>query len=999
MAGGVLLSVLAAFLMVLIELGYVLLFRAPEFEYVSQGIWFVGVVCAVPLGVASVLGVVEGICVLGISTAGKRLAKQRLAEPKWMARIVTLITLPAVALVVAKAFAGRWVRQIPGKDFIALGVGFLGLALVYCSLRLVVFCRDRFRIRRWGFRHAIILISMLFFLTCLAYVVDQRVLVNLYPVFHIVLVLFAFVCCQLIVGITHLAWRRSLIWLGKVLDPKIMLMVALATIAFSSWGIIHAGQSEQMRYLISRHTCVQSKLLILFSGLGFGRAPNPLQTLAAPPAFEAEQLLKGPHNQDANLVLISVDALRADHMGIYGYERNTTPNLNRWAKKATVFERGYCSSPHTSFSVTSLLTGNYAFSIQGQRQTTIADVLRRYGYKTAGFFPPAVFYIDGHLFSAYQASMYGFEYVKYEFLDAAKRVKQILSFLDNYRGRKVFVWVHFFEPHEPYELHPPFDFGPSAVDKYDGEIAYVDHQIGLLINYLQKERPNTIVGLTGDHGEAFGEHDAHYHGNALYEEQIRVPVMISTPGGKERFVKGPVQNIDLPVTMLSIVDVPLPASMRGTNLGPWLVGEDPKALPPVFSEINNKKAAIHGSYKLIHDTTWDFSELYDLETDAIERKNMAAEKPKLVADLKQKLGSWMSSHKIRTRGLGNVDEVELLFEKGRRKDPGSIPGLAKLSRSASVEVRREAVRLLTLMRARSAKEVLVKATEDPDPGVWIQAKIGAAMFGDSKSLSVLPQLLWKNDLPPALRRDAQLTMALHGDGSATNELVRILDDSKDVYEQLEIVRALGKLGDPRAIPAIKRQMEHLRVHNVAIDALGRIGAQTVLPDLIKSLERDPYVNWRQHAARALGRVGDPRAVPVLQNAVRKELEVSVVAEALFALGKLGELHVPGVETTKIGPWQCNAEQCDTEIPVSCEEKRALLIVFETEKEKRFVSVSCGEKEIAQFDFSNEPKSPAEREAPAPATMVYLGKNGGRVRLSARGKPVQIRFLGLRTNTN
>jgi len=124
--------------------------------------------------------------------------------------------------------------------------------------------------------------------------------------------------------------------------------------------------------------------------------------------------------------------------------------------------------------------------------------MRRYGWKTAAFFPPAVFFIDAQKMKTFETNNFDFEYVKYEYLDADQRVEQIDDFFRKENPRRVFLWLHLFEPHEPYQAHPGHDFGSRDIDRYDSEIAYCDAVVGRVIAYLQRERPNAIIVVAAE---------------------------------------------------------------------------------------------------------------------------------------------------------------------------------------------------------------------------------------------------------------------------------------------------------------------------------------------------------------------------------------------------------------------------------------------------------------------------------------------------------------------
>jgi len=1005
-SGGVLFALVGLLPLWLMEALYVLLVRGHALESAAGTLEFLLHSLLVLVLIGAVLGAVEGPLILGVSLLTSVLARRRMAEAKWMSWICSFLSLPAIAMIAAKIFSGRRASQIPGKDFIALAIGVLGLAAAYGMFRLIIGCRDRFRIRRWGPRQAALLGSAMLLLAVIFYVADQMVLVRLYAWFHVGLAAGAVACCQLALGALYSAYRPRWRWMGRLAEPGIALLVLVAAIASGLWSLDRIGRSQSLRFLFHQHTAVQSKVLSMASHLGLasrGAPPLRPQKVVKPKEAPLPPLIAGPRRANSSILLITVDALRADHLGTYGYQRKTTPSIDRWAQQAAVFSRAYCQAPHTSFSMASLMTGAYLYSANKAfphlRHRTMAQVLRRYGFKTAAFFPPAVFYIDRQSFSAFEKSKFGFEHVKYEYLDAARRVDQVLDFLRQHKKRRVLVWAHFFEPHEPYEERAGFGFGPRAIDRYDSEIAYVDHHVGRLLDHVRKELPDTIIALTADHGEEFGEHGAHYHGNALYDQQVRVPLIISVPGLKGQRIAGPVQVIDLPSTLLSVVDIPIPASMQGTDLGPWLAGEPPARLPPVFSELEQKKMVVQGAHKLICDVTHHFCELYDLQKDPAEQHNLAGRLPAKVDQLRAQLTNWISSRMHKTED--DEADVAHLLQRGLQRDPGVVQGLIKLC-TGSAEVRRRAVGVLTHMRAPAALQHLIKASEDRDPGVALPARVGAALLGHRQSLGRLPVLLERPDLPPALRRDALLALARAGHCSATLPLAQLLSSTSQVYQQQEIIEVLGELGDPAAAPALREKLSPLRTRLYAIEALGKVRAKAAVPDLIHSLRTDRFISWRSAAARALGLIKDKRAVDVLQKAVRQELETAVVTEALRALARLESLPRARVRPLKWGGWSCAANTCQLDLGVSCADtgKGDLLLVFDPPNKDKAqppaevsvdkprqggsLAVRCGSSGIHTLN-----------PARTPTAMIHLPPLQTRLNLHTANPPPSLVYAALR----
>jgi len=642
------------------------------------------------------------------------------------------------------------------------------------------------------------------------------------------------------------------------------------------------------------------------------RLPLPLQPrpLAAVERQRAEDHLpplpEGPRRPEADVLLITVDALRADHVGAYGYSRPTTPRIDALAARATRFEVAYAQAPHTSFSVASMLTGKYFPTLARLAPAEVHDplpaILRGYGWRTAAFYPPAVFFVDAKKLKAYQDSNFSFEYVKCEYLDAQKRVDQIQRYFEEVKPTRAFVWVHFFEPHEPYEARPGFDFGTGDRDRYDSEIAYTDAAIGRLLEYIGAERPNTIVLLAADHGEEFDEHGGRYHGSTLYEEQIRVPFLVAVPGMNGQRVSGPVELLDITPTVLNLLDIPVPARVRGTDLGPWLAEPpaDPTRLPPAFAEVEDKRMIVLGREKAICDLNWGFCAYYDLVRDPGEHHNLAEEQPERLAVLRARLDDWLDGH-VRLeptlgKGMANPQggPVPRAIERGRLGDLSVAPELAQLmvSQTAEVVVRQEAAQLLTGLPPRPALAAVVEQALSADDTVvadW--AAVAGTRLGLERAWPRARNIAQNPNTPRTLRVRASLALADRGDAAGVPALAEALDDHDDVLLNRLIILALGKLRDPRAVPALLEHVQEVQNRREMVDALGDIGDTRATTRLIEHLASDAYVPVRAQAARALakvaGRGGDVVQIrAALDAAARDERESSVREAVREALSNL-----------------------------------------------------------------------------------------------------------------
>jgi arylsulfatase A-like enzyme len=720
---------------------------------------------------------------------------------------------------------------------------------------------------------------------------NRVVLPRLYPWFHLSLGLLTVAACVLAARVVlRPAGRVGAV----VLLASVLILAGVAVHAFSA-----IGESQSLRFFAYEKTQIAK--------LALGLLPvRHVRRSAVHPGFvalsAASPLPEGPHRPDADVVLITVDATRADHVGAYGYARPTTPNIDALASRGVRFARAYAQAPHTSFSIASLMTGKYYPTLariapQSQHET-LPLTLRRYGWKTAAFFPPAVFFIDAHKMKTFEASNFDFEYVKYEYLDADQRVEQIDDFFRKENPRKVFLWLHLFEPHEPYEAHKGYDFGARDIDRYDSEIAYCDAVVGRVIAHVQEKRPNAIIIVAADHGEEFDEHGGRYHGTTLYDEQVHVPLIVYVPGVAPHVVAGPVQLIDIAPTILGLLDLLAPARMRGTDLGPWLAAQPApdNRLPAVFSEVEDKRMVVSGQEKLICDLGKDYCAYYDLKTDPREQRDLAEARPDRVTALRQLLDTWLDEQaRFESKRLAGADSpgVPNAIEQGRMGDPDAAPELAAMLHSrAPVELRREAARLLVeaLPARQDTRTSIVAAMNQAGDGeVRDWAAIAAVRLGEAAGLARLLAIVARphSEASRALRLRAALTLAQSGDSTGVTVLGEALD-ACSANEALckSIIATLGKLRDSRAVPALIAHLPEVLNRLEIVQALGEIGDAQAEPALIERLKTDEYVPVRAAAARALARMGGARAVMALKWSASHEKEPRVAEAARNALAEL-----------------------------------------------------------------------------------------------------------------
>lgn len=326
--------------------------------------------------------------------------------------------------------------------------------------------------------------------------------------------------------------------------------------------------------------------------------------------------------QHPDIILITIDTLRADHLGCYGYKQNTSPNIDHVASRGFIFRNAFATAPITLPSHASILTGLYpshhGFHDNAFFQTPsiwhLPEALKNAGYKTAAFVSGAPLlskYGLNHGFDLYDDQFDGTE------RKAAATADLALKWIAK-TSHPYFVWIHFFDPHAEY--NPPQEFASHFPGKpYDGEIAYVDQQIGKLIKGVDK---NVFWIITADHGESLGEHGESTHGVFLYNATLHVPLIFAGPSITKQERTEAVSLCDVAPSIMGFANLKIPSKLDGQSLlhpsaDRTLIAESQYAARNfAFAELY---ASIHSGQKYISAPQ---PELYDLKNDFNETKNL-----------------------------------------------------------------------------------------------------------------------------------------------------------------------------------------------------------------------------------------------------------------------------------------------------------------------------------------------------------------------------------------
>jgi arylsulfatase A-like enzyme len=381
-------------------------------------------------------------------------------------------------------------------------------------------------------------------------------------------------------------------------------------------------------------------------------------------AFGGWRFAKASAPVNGPIVLLSIDSLRADHLPAYGYTNGNTPAIDALAADGILFQRAYAHVPETLPAHVAMLTGRLPFET-GVRDVagftlpssvrTVAELLRDRGYATGGI-------VSSFLLRRSTGIDRGFRFFDAELphVDVPDRVAGLLRdgteaeqvaehWLDSVGTSRAFLFLHIAEPHAPHEAPERF----AGLSAYDAEIAYADEIVGRLVRYLKAHQlyDRSTILLTSDHGEGLGDHGEQGHGLLVYEDVLRVPLIVKQPGGEgaRTRVSEPVQQIDIVPTILDLAKAPGASGLRGRSLTPLFAGESIEASPiyaeSLFGEYRFGWAPvttlIDTRYQLIRSGSRD--ELLDLSVAPADRHDLAPEKPEIVARLRKRLAEYTSA--------------------------------------------------------------------------------------------------------------------------------------------------------------------------------------------------------------------------------------------------------------------------------------------------------------------------------------------------------------------
>lgn len=609
-----------------------------------------------------------------------------------------------------------------------------------------------------------------------------------------------------------------------------------------------------------------------------------------PPADAREIVRRGWAGRGVpkpNVVLITLDTTRADHLGCYGYASARTPNLDAIARGGVLFAQAASVAPLTQPAHSSIMTGMYptfhGVRINGntalsQEQKTIAEALREKGYATGAFI--GAFVLDGRwgLNQGFQVYDDRFDLEKHKHLDlgsvqrpANEVVDSALAWLEDRKREPFFAWVHLYDPHTPYEPPEPFlsEFGAGGpAGLYDGEIAFMDQQVGRLVSWLQANAldEKTVLVIMGDHGEGLGRHGEGTHGYFVYDDTVHVPLLMAAPFTelRGRRVDTQVSAVDVYPTLLGLAGIDA-ARVHGRSLLPLMF--DPRGQPAEYAYGESMTPSLQFGWSSLHYLRTPRyklikaprPELYDLSVDPAEETNVYARKPEVASDL--------------------MSRLDRLMEETGRNAPA--PAQADLDKKTL-----ESLAALGYISAPTAPKKVAGSPALADPKDKLQVFAAVQQAGE---------LIVKDEyaaaaraLESALREEPRMSQALLMLGTAYSELGRrkearaqfdlvLKDDPQSVQGLIGMANVLMEEGQTDDVVALcKRTLSLDDRNSQAHTLLGEVYAaqkrpDAALPHFEKAVEIQPKLTRnRLNLAGALIEVGQyPRAEGMLSEIIKE----------------------------------------------------------------------------------------------------------------------------------
>ena len=607
--------------------------------------------------------------------------------------------------------------------------------------------------------------------------------------------------------------------------------------------------------------------------------------LGTPLAERSLRLLASRAPLPRGVLLITIDALRADVVGSVVGGAPVTPFLDDLGRRGLVFERAYTPGPGTHLALFGFLSGLYPSQFLRHPRSfdgvpLITSRLETAGIPTRAVYPRGCLTLGNETFRRF-ALDFGRASLQPGLSDLP--VEETFRHLrPGPDDRRWFSYLHLMLPHHPYDqAAPAFVRGDGEFAMYCSEVRQADDVVRQLLSRFREAGllERAWVVISADHGEEFGEHGSKRHGSQLFDESVHVPLLVVGPGVRTGRVPEPVSLVDLAPTLHHLFGLPDPAQRiyAGRSWIPLIAGlEDPARdegilteNPPIGIAVwNTREAIVRGAFKLIRDVRTRRSFLYDLENDPAERRDLAAGRPRLVRDLTAALMSLRSSVSISGEDpFAHLESASEMLLRAEEQGPLAVLGHLRLMRGLPPDLVARALRYLGRRRLPgAAEELLQRFGSSTEPEIRLACRLlGATLSGTLETQRALLRSSARSaanqaglyDLAAALRDPTLRDRALR-DVEADDPSVAI-----GAAAYLQVLE--GRAPEPGLIRRALNAPSPL-VRSQAAELVEKTGEEAFLSELLEALERTREIRSRATLLRVIGRHGEARAREALLRA-------------------------------------------------------------------------------------------------------------------------------------
>ncbi|MBI4854992.1 MAG: sulfatase-like hydrolase/transferase [Acidobacteria bacterium] len=573
-------------------------------------------------------------------------------------------------------------RGIPFGPIIGYSKFLLSFLIYFFALVIVFLESERFNQIVKG-NWVILLFVLMVLIMGVAYYADSRIFVGRYQeMFHIPLALIA-ILSSFMAGLLIVEQRFNF-------APKHIILVIIPAFIFT-FAHQSINKHQAMKASFWRRGVVVKNYLILaqrlydFDGDGFSRFfdggdYNDKNSTYNPTAIDSpnnnidENAFGGdfklplqnpaevnqkpiPSASAKNVLFITIDCLRADHLGTYGYAKKLSPNIDALAARSLVFENGYALGTNTGHSFTGIARSNYGEGLFNDEIPTLAELFSQQGYITTTITSPETSkWLQKQGWETYKTVMLkGFQNIVHEEggnWNSRKLTDHTIEYLQTKEDKPFYLWVHYNDLHakaEKYHKQDKQDTAKTSMEIYDSNLHFTDKHLGRLFEYLESSGliNNTVIAISADHGEEFNEHGQLFHNGRPYRVQTHVPVILYYPGGGAKRINTPVSTIDFAPTFLRLTGKLPPKSYKGVDLIETALGNISNRLVIMETPRNVPDsnffawAIVDKDWRFVYDLVGNTFELYNQKDDPLEQNNLIDKETEKAVELKKKFGIWL----------------------------------------------------------------------------------------------------------------------------------------------------------------------------------------------------------------------------------------------------------------------------------------------------------------------------------------------------------------------